>query len=77
MRTAFRDRGRDPATLRVRQSLGVVTDDDGRVDLAATVAPIPDLATRGVTTVSVALGRFLKSRADVDPFLEDLAAAFS
>ena len=47
------------------------TDDEGRVDLATTVAPIPDLAARGVTSVSVALGRFLRSRADVEPFLRD------
>ena len=77
MRAAFRDRGRDPAHLQVRQNLAVKTDDDGRVDLAATVAPIPDLAERGITTVSVALGRFLRSRADVEPFLRDLGDAFS
>ena len=29
MRAAFRDRGRDPATLGVRQNLAVKTDDDG------------------------------------------------
>jgi probable F420-dependent oxidoreductase len=76
MREAFRERGRDPATLGVRQSLGVKTDDAGHVDLAATVAPISDLAARGVTTVSVALGRFLRTRVDVEPFLRDLADAF-
>jgi probable F420-dependent oxidoreductase len=77
MRAAFRDRGRDPATLGVRQNLAVKTDDDRRVDLDATVAPVPDLAARGITVVSVALGRFLRSRADVEPFLVDLGAAFA
>jgi len=77
MRIAFRDRGRDPATLGVRHNLAVKTDDDRRVDLDATVAPVPDLATRGITTVSVALGRFLRSRADIEPFLRDLGAAFA
>ncbi len=76
MRIAFRDAGRDPATLGVRQNLAVRTDDEGRVDLDATVAPVPDLAARGITTVSVALGRFLRTRADVEPFLRDLGAAF-
>lgn len=76
MRAAFRDRGRDPATLGVRQNLAVKTDDDRRVDVDATVAPVPDLAARGITVVSVALGRFLRSRADVEPFLRDLGAAF-
>ncbi len=77
LRAAFVDAGRDPATLGVRQGLAVTTDDGGRVDLAATVAPIPDLAARGVTAVSVALGRFLRSRADVEPFLRDLGGAFA
>jgi probable F420-dependent oxidoreductase len=77
MRVAFRERGRDPATLGVRQNLAVKTDDDGRVDLDATVAPVPELAARGITAVSVALGRYLRSRADVEPFLRDLGAAFA
>jgi probable F420-dependent oxidoreductase len=77
MRAAYRDRGRDPATLGVRQGLAVKTNDDGVVDLDATFAPIPDLATRGITTVSVALGRFLRSRADIEPFLRDLGAGIS
>jgi probable F420-dependent oxidoreductase len=77
LRAAFVDAGRDPATLGVRQGLAVKTDDDGRVDLAETVAPIPDLAARGVTSVSVALGRFLRSRADVEPVLRELGDAFS
>lgn len=77
LHVAFRDRGRDPASLGVRQGLAVVTDDEGRVDLDATVAPVRDLAARGITTVSVALGRFLRTRADVEPFLRDLGAAFA
>lgn len=77
MRTAWRAAGRDPASLRVRQNLAVQTDDDGRVDLDATVAPVPDLAARGITTVSVALGRFLRGRADVEPFLRELGGAFA
>jgi probable F420-dependent oxidoreductase len=77
MRSAFRDAGRDPASLQVRQNLMVKTDDDGGVDLDATIAPVADLAARGITTVSVALGRFLRTRADIEPFLRDLGAAFA
>jgi probable F420-dependent oxidoreductase len=77
LRAAFRDRGRDPATLQIRQNLAVKTDDDGQVDLRATVAPVSDLAARGVTMVSVALGRFLRSREDIGPFLRDLGGAFA
>jgi probable F420-dependent oxidoreductase len=77
MRAAFRDHGRDPATLGVRSNLAVRTTDDGHVDLDATLVPIPDLAARGITTVSVALGRFLRRRADIEPFFRALGAAFA
>lgn len=76
LRGAFVDAGRDPAGLGIRQSLAVRSNDAGDVDLAATVAPVPDLAARGVTVVSVALGRFLRSRADIEPFLRALGDAF-
>ncbi|MGZ6967200.1 MAG: TIGR03619 family F420-dependent LLM class oxidoreductase, partial [Acidimicrobiia bacterium] len=39
LQTAFRDRGRDPGELQIRQNLVVKTHDDGRVDIPATVAP--------------------------------------
>ena len=49
----------------------------GRVDLGATRARAEELGALGVTTVSVALGRFLAGPADVRPFLADLGAAFA
>jgi len=75
LRAGYVDAGRDPALLDVRQTLRVVTTDDGGADLEATLAPVPGLASLGVTAVSGALGRFLATRADVGPFLRDLAAA--
>ncbi len=77
MRGAFTDNGRDPATLQVRSNLAVKTDDNGAVDLAATMAPVEDLAERGITMVSVALGRFLRDRTDIQPFLAGLGDAFA
>jgi probable F420-dependent oxidoreductase len=77
LRTAWADAARDPAALGVRFGIAVATDDDGHVDLDATLAPIPDLAGRGITSVSIALGRFIRTRADIEPFLRDLGAAFN
>ena len=68
--------GRDPACIGVRAGLPVALDADGRVDLDATRARADELGELGVTTVSVALGRFLAGPADVAPFLMDLGAAF-
>ncbi len=76
IRAAYRDAGRDPADLGVRAGVPVVTDDAGRPDLARTFADVGRLAELGVTLVSVALGRFLRSRDEVAPFLADVAAAF-
>jgi probable F420-dependent oxidoreductase len=76
LRAAFRDAGRDPAALGVRAGLPAVAP-EGTLDLDATLAPVPDLEAVGVTYVSIGLGRFLRSGADVAPFLRDLGAAFA
>lgn len=76
LRSAFSAHGRDPDSLGVRVGLPVVHDGD-RVDFDSTVAPVADLETAGITTVSVALGRFLTDRADLQPFLRDLVAALT
>ncbi len=75
LRGAFADRGRDPDGLGVRVGIPVVTGDDGRVDAAATVAPVDRLVAMGVTSISVALGRFLRTRDDIEPFLSELVQA--
>ena len=76
IRAAFAARGRDPESLGVRIGVAVKADDDGRVDLDGTLAPVADLAALGATSVSVALGRFLETRADIEPFLREVGAAF-
>jgi probable F420-dependent oxidoreductase len=75
LRTEYVEHGRDPADLGVRMTIRVVTDDDGHVDIGATLAPIPRLTALGVTGISVALGRFIRTRADIGSFLRDLAMA--
>jgi len=80
LRGALRDAGRNPSTLGVRAGLPMVTNPVGtngeqQVDFDATWARVPELAGLGVTAVSLALGRFLRSRADIEPFFRDLAAA--
>jgi probable F420-dependent oxidoreductase len=75
LRAAFRAEGRDPAALGVRVGIPVATDAGGRVDAAATFATAPELAAMGVTSVSVALGRSVRTRADIEPYLRDLVAA--
>jgi probable F420-dependent oxidoreductase len=75
IRAACEAADRDPAAVGVRAGIPVVTGDRGRVDVERTFAPVPALASLGVTSVSLALGRFLRDRADVRPFLEEVGAA--
>ena len=77
LRIACQQVGRDPSTIGVRAGLPVALDAVGRVDLGATRSRAEELGALGVTTVSVALGRFLAGPADVRPFLADLGAAFA
>ena len=77
LRVACEEIGRDPSSIGVRAGLPVALDADGRVDLGATRARAEALGEIGVTTVSVALGRFLAGPDDVAPFLADLGAAFA
>lgn len=75
IRAAYRAAGRDPTGLGVRAGVAVATHDDGRLDLTRTLEPVPRLADAGVTLISLALGRFLRDRAAVAPFLAEIAAA--
>lgn len=75
LRAAYDDAGRDPATLAVRQTIRVETDAAGRPDVRATFAALHHLAAIGITGVSVALGGFIRRRAEIGPFLRDLALA--
>lgn len=76
LRLACEEIGRDPSSIGVRAGLPVALDAAGRVDLGVTRARAEALGEIGVTTVSVALGRFLAGPDDVAPFLADLGAAF-
>ena len=75
LRTACAEVGRDPAEVGVRAGLPVALDAGGGVDLDATRARADALGAIGVTTVSVALGRFIRSQADIEPFLAELVSA--
>ena len=47
IRDAFTAAGRDPSTLQVQAPLRMATGDDGRPDLAASMASVPDLVAGG------------------------------
>lgn len=77
IRTAFTECGRDSKELAVRTTLGVVHSSGGTPDLDATFAPCDELATAGVTMVSVTLGRLAETQADIESVLGEVGAFFA
>jgi len=55
---AWTDAGRDPAALQVQAPLRIERGDDGRPDLARSMATVPDLLAAGATDVHVTLRAF-------------------
>lgn len=74
--TAFADAGRSPEHLQVRHALPAVRAHDGRVDLAATMAPVPTLIEAGVTDVHASLQAFDRNLTDPAATCQALVAAF-
>ncbi len=70
LRQAFREAGRDPASLGVRASPMVL--DGGRPDLERSLAELPRLEEAGVTVASFALAAFARGPDQIAPFLERL-----
>jgi len=66
IRDAFTAAGRDPATLQVQAPLRLGTGADGRPDLGASMASVPDLVAAGATDVIVTLRAFARD-ADASP----------
>jgi probable F420-dependent oxidoreductase len=55
---AWTDAGRDPAALQVQAPVRIERGDDGRPDLARSMATVPDLLAAGATDVHVNLRAF-------------------
>jgi alkanesulfonate monooxygenase SsuD/methylene tetrahydromethanopterin reductase-like flavin-dependent oxidoreductase (luciferase family) len=66
LRDAFTAAGRDPSTLQVQAPLRMASGDDGRPDLAASMASVPDLVAAGATDVIATLRAFARD-ADAAP----------
>jgi probable F420-dependent oxidoreductase len=67
--------GRDPGAVGVRAGLAGVKGPDGRPDVERTLEAAAELADLGVTGVSIALGRFVRTADDVPAFLDALGRA--
>ena len=67
--------GRDPREIGVRAGLAGVKGPDGRPDVGRTLDAAAELVDVGVTGVSIALGRFVRTADDVAGFFDALGRA--
>ena len=74
---AFAKAGRDPKLLKVRGSLEVKMGANGRPDLAATLAGVPELAAAGATDVQLGLLAFVRKPEQQDAFFVELSERWS
>jgi probable F420-dependent oxidoreductase len=75
MRAAVAERGRDPEGLGVVGTLRGVKDDNGELDLAQTMEPVPKLHEAGVTDFRIALKPSRGEQAALD-YLGEVVNAF-
>lgn len=76
IREAWRGAGRDADRLQVQAPLRLVRDDDGRVDLARSVATAPDLVAAGATDVVVTLRALVPTVTVAPTAMRELADRF-
>jgi probable F420-dependent oxidoreductase len=73
---AWREAGRDPATLQVQAPLRIERGDDGRPDLARSMATVPQLTAAGATDVHVTLRAFNADPAEAPAVFAEIVRRF-
>jgi hypothetical protein len=77
IKEAWRAAGRDPAALQVQSPLRIELDEDGRPDLARSMATVPDLLAAGATDVHVTLRAFNRDPAGAPAVFAEIARRFA
>jgi probable F420-dependent oxidoreductase len=76
LRSALEAAGRDPGALQVRAPLIMARGDDGRIDLDATMASVPDLVAAGATEIQSNLRQAPAGYDDAPAAFAQLVTAF-
>jgi probable F420-dependent oxidoreductase len=74
---AWQAAGRDPSVLQVQAPLRIERGDDGRPDLARSMASVPELLAAGATDVHVTLKVFNSDPGDAPAVLAEIARRFT
>jgi probable F420-dependent oxidoreductase len=76
IRAAWADAGRDPDQLQVQAPLRVAMGDDGRPDLARSIASLPELVAAGATDVNLPLRAFARAPEDAPAVMQEAVRRF-
>jgi probable F420-dependent oxidoreductase len=77
IKQAWAEAGRDPEALRVRATLEIEKDGNGRPSLARTLGGIHDLGRRGATEAQLQMLAFVRKPEMLSAFFEELRDAWS
>jgi probable F420-dependent oxidoreductase len=68
--------GRDPAALKAQVPIRMAMGDDGKPDLARSLASVPELVAAGATDINVTLRAFCRDVADAPAVMQELVRRF-
>ena len=77
IKDAWKTAGRDPDALLVQAPVRMAMGDDGRPDMARTMASVPELVAAGATDISVTLRAFARDVADAPAVMAELVRRFN
>jgi probable F420-dependent oxidoreductase len=77
LRAEFAEEGRDPDDLLVQAPLRMVMGDDGRPDLARSMATAPELVAAGATDIAVTLRAFARDVGEAPAAMKEFAQRFA
>jgi probable F420-dependent oxidoreductase len=76
VREAFAAAGRDASALQVQAPMRMERDDNGKLDMARSVASVPDLVAAGATDINVTLRAFAGTPDDAPAAMQELVRQF-
>ncbi len=76
IRAAWKDNGRDASALQVQAPVRIAMGDNGRPDLARSIASVPELLAAGATDIQITLRAFARELEDAPKVMADAVQRF-
>ncbi len=76
IRAAWKENGRDASALQVQAPVRIAMGDNGRPDLARSIASVPELLAAGATDIQITLRAFARELEDAPKVMADAVQRF-